>query len=364
MSDRSSPSGIITGVKGVLAIVATAVGTTAAATATGSFVPSSGPNCRIGDVISLSPRANLTASISCDGAAFVPASGLIAVRFVNVGASTSQAAVTFDAICQKGARVDLPTPFNPQTVTNGAVSSWLRVALGTITGSGYSSIPDVLNNNLPTVQTIDARRPVAATSANGLPILTCTDDALQVPLGPQNNNSTLWGFACWLRQTGGTFPTLISIDSRAGAGASASKVLIAPGAADPTRASVDVFNSISTAERDGFVNGVLLSSKWVFLTVELNLATGNNEASRAVITINGSVQTLTFTGALPSMPVLMATPTGFANLFSQNAATGSNPFVGNVGPNIYFMNAAMPGATEGLLTTAARLALMNFEAPQ
>lgn len=101
MSDRKSPSGPVSAIKGTLAIAATAVATTAAATATGSFVPSSGPGCRVGDVVSLSPQANLTASVSCDGAAFVPATGIIAVRFVNVGASTSQAAVTFDAVCAR-----------------------------------------------------------------------------------------------------------------------------------------------------------------------------------------------------------------------------------------------------------------------
>jgi hypothetical protein len=99
MSDRKSPSGPVASIKGTIAIAATPVGTTAAATATGSFTPSSGPNVKVGDVLSLSPQANLTASI---GVAFarVIAAGTVVIGFTNVGASTSQAAVTFDADAQ------------------------------------------------------------------------------------------------------------------------------------------------------------------------------------------------------------------------------------------------------------------------
>lgn len=99
MSDRKSPSGPVSSVKGTLAIASTAVATTAAATATGSFVPTSGPNVTVGSVISLSPQANLTASIAVAFARVV-ATGIVVVGFTNVGASTAQAAVTFDADAQ------------------------------------------------------------------------------------------------------------------------------------------------------------------------------------------------------------------------------------------------------------------------
>lgn len=96
MSDRKSPSGPTSSVKGTIAIAATPVATTAAATATGTFVPSSGPNVKVGDVVSLSPQANLTASVGVTFARVV-ATGIVVIGFNNVGASTSQAAVTFDA---------------------------------------------------------------------------------------------------------------------------------------------------------------------------------------------------------------------------------------------------------------------------
>ena len=96
MSDRKSPSGPVSSVKGTVAIASTPVATTAAATATGSFIPTSGPNVAVGNVVSLNPQANLTASIAIQFARVV-ATGIVVVGFTNVGASTAQAAVTFDA---------------------------------------------------------------------------------------------------------------------------------------------------------------------------------------------------------------------------------------------------------------------------
>lgn len=100
MSDRKSPSGPISSVKGIIAIAATAVAVTAAATATGSFVPTSGPNVRVGDDLSLSPQANLTASVAVAFARVV-STGIVVIGFTNVGASTTQAAVTFDATAHR-----------------------------------------------------------------------------------------------------------------------------------------------------------------------------------------------------------------------------------------------------------------------
>jgi hypothetical protein len=100
MSDRKSPSGPVSSVKGTLAIASTAVATTAAATQTGSFVPSAGPNVTdLTGIVTLSPKANLTASIAVAWARMV-ATNIIAIGFTNVGASTAQAAVTFDVDVQ------------------------------------------------------------------------------------------------------------------------------------------------------------------------------------------------------------------------------------------------------------------------
>lgn len=100
MSDRKSPSGPISAIKGTIAIAATAVATTAAATATGSFTPSSGPNVQVGYDLSLSPQANLTTTIAVSWARVLSA-GVVVIGFNNCGASTSQAAVTFDATAHR-----------------------------------------------------------------------------------------------------------------------------------------------------------------------------------------------------------------------------------------------------------------------
>jgi hypothetical protein len=104
MTDRKSPSGPVTSVKGTIAIAATNIATTAAATATGSFTANTGspaPNVltSMQGVVSLSPQANLTASVAVAWARVV-GTNLVAIGFTNVGASTAQAAVTFDADIQ------------------------------------------------------------------------------------------------------------------------------------------------------------------------------------------------------------------------------------------------------------------------
>jgi hypothetical protein len=104
MTDRKSPSGPVSSVKGTIAIASTAVATTAAATATGSFQAITGtpaPNITtaLAGVVSLSPQANLTASIAVAWARVV-ATNIVAIGFTNTGASTAQAAVTFDADIQ------------------------------------------------------------------------------------------------------------------------------------------------------------------------------------------------------------------------------------------------------------------------
>lgn len=257
---------------------------------------------------------------------------------------------------------------NPVVSTAGAVVSWLRVAQGTVTGSGYSSIPDLLDPSSPAVQSTDARRPTVATSANGLPILALASQGMSLPLTSVRNSTTQWGFGTWVKQngTGSTTHVLVSIDSAGGAGASARKLLAQPATAGLTNLNIFIFNSTSTAARRAQITGVLTLNTWKFVTFEQNLGTGGNETTRSVITVNGVVQTLSFADALGtpgSMPTSMPSPTGNIGLFCQNLSTGSNGFGGNIGPNVFIFGSAMDGATEGLLTPAARLSLMNFEAP-
>ena len=93
--DRRSPSGKASSRKGTIVLADTAVATTAAATATATF-----EGARVHDVVTVSPRAALNASLAIASARVVT-DDTIVVKFTNVGASTGTGAVTFDAVVQQ-----------------------------------------------------------------------------------------------------------------------------------------------------------------------------------------------------------------------------------------------------------------------
>ncbi len=248
-----------------------------------------------------------------------------------------------------------------QVITGGAIGAWYRVALATNAGAGLAfTLPDVLSTNHATTST-DARKPTIGSSANGLPILTCSASALQVPLSTPINGATKWGFAAWMRvTTAAGNPCPVAIDSGGGGGASLRKAFIQRDNGDSIRA----FDTQTTARRGGPTTMWVLNT-WAFCTWEMSLDTGEAESVRVVASRGGVLQTCNYAdnnGAPGTFASSMQVPTGFMNLFAQNASTGGNGWVGNIGPNIYILRARMAGATEGLLTPAARVALMNMEA--
>jgi hypothetical protein len=245
--------------------------------------------------------------------------------------------------------------FDPRE--SGAVSAWLRFSQGTVTGAGYSSVPDVLNSN-PAVQATDANRPVNGTSANGLPIATFTDDFLAWPLANgSNNQSPAWGIAFWLRCTpDGTVRRIWSIRlPGASGGASDNRIEICSDSNASRGIFADVYNSTVTARR-GAVQASFAAATWTFFTLEYDGAQGT-EAGKLLITTGGTVRTLSFSdaaGAPGAMPATLIQPTGNAHLGAQTTA-GGNPFVGDVGPNVFVLTRQ--------LTAAERAALMGFEVP-
>lgn len=88
---RVSPTGKIVGFGGTLAIASFVIATTAGATVTGSFT-----GARVNDVVNSSPQANLTGSAVSVAFSRVVSNDIIVLGFTNPGASTNQAAVTFD----------------------------------------------------------------------------------------------------------------------------------------------------------------------------------------------------------------------------------------------------------------------------
>lgn len=246
-------------------------------------------------------------------------------------------------------------PVDPVAATGGAVSSWFSLAHASsvITGSGYSSVHDILNPSSPATQSTDARRPPGATSNNGLPILNVTAATLSVPLIAARVNTLTWGFWGWVKQTS-TADALISFGTTGGAtgGNFAWFNFNTSGA----NGKVELWNGASSRRCDtAFTVG-----DWKFITLEYNSARSGD--ARFVATTNGVVQSTSFSGSLNPVPASLNAVTGSASMLSFNTG-GGFPFVGNVGPNWGFLSAAMAGASEGLLTQQARLALMSYQRP-
>lgn len=246
-------------------------------------------------------------------------------------------------------------PVDPVAATNGSVSSWFSLAhtSSVITGSGYSSVHDILNPSSPATQSTDARRPPGATSNNGLPILNVTAATLSVPLIAARVNTTAWGFWGWVKQSS-TADALISFGTTGGA--TGGNFAWFNFNTSGTNGKVELWNGASSRRCDtGFAVGA-----WKFVTLEYNSALSGD--ARFASSINGVAQTASFSGSLGAVPASLNAVTGSASMLSFNT-NGGFPFVGNVGTNFGFLSSAMTGASEGLLTQQARLALMSYQRP-
>lgn len=218
------------------------------------------------------------------------------------------------------------------TLLNGAlgkVTALLSFGGGTITGSGYSSVPDLLGGS-PAVQATDARRPAAATAANGLPIATFTDDFLSWPLSAANNSATLWGWAAWVKlanTTGNKF--LFSIINTSG-GANANKLT---GLANGNQLRIDA----SSVDRHASVGTLDTNWRFVYMGVDCAQAT---EATQVLMAIDaGAFDTVSFTAGTP-WPATLPQPTGNMLIGAQTTVP-ANPLVGSIGPLIWQFGAQL-----------------------
>lgn len=262
-----------------------------------------------------------------------------------------------------GATVGLLTPAARLALMNldtppSYASAWLRVADATITGSGVSSLPDLINTN-PAVQATDALRPPLGTSANGLPILSFTGaQHLALPTHASNANTQRRGVALWIKQavSGAYNPLFGRVNPDAGTNVYDFVLSI-----NGNAFNVDIFkpswgrNAAAPATLD---------TNWHFVTFEYDGTAAGGEANICVLTIDGVPQTCAFVqtnGAASGMPTTLTTPFGNC-IVGSHTSTGPR-FNGSIGPNIFWFSAKMAGATLGLLTPAARAELMAFEAP-
>jgi hypothetical protein len=246
---------------------------------------------------------------------------------------------------------------DPVSATEGAVTSWFSLAHpeSVITGSGYSNVHDILNPSSPLTQSTDARRPPNATSANGYPIVTVSTAAMALPIIAARSDVTTWGFWAWVKQ-GATANNMQSYRSAAGASVNRHTFFW-------QTSGTEVVSEVTSGAGSRFVGTTgHTAGAWNFLTLEFN---GNRSGdARCIITVNAAVPaTLGYaTGSgITEMPATLNAVTGTSSMFALGAA--GPYFVGSWGTNFGFFGAAMSGAEQGLLTTSARLALMNYQRP-
>jgi hypothetical protein len=246
-------------------------------------------------------------------------------------------------------------PTDPVTATSGAVSSWFSLAhpSSVVTGSGYSSVRDILNPSSPATQSTDARRPPAAVSTNGLPIVTVSASTLSVPLISARIGTTTWGFWGWLKQS----PTADAVVSFGTSGGASANFAWFNFNTTGTNCKAELWTGAQSRRCE---KGSLSTGVWKFLTIEFNGALSGD--ARYTLTIDAAPQTVTFGGSLGSVPATLPVVTGPGSLLSFTSA-GGFPFVGSLGTNFGFFGSAMSGVSAGLLTPAARLALMNYQRP-
>jgi hypothetical protein len=239
--------------------------------------------------------------------------------------------------------------FDPGTV----VSVWLR---NNVTSGNISSVTDVLNNN-PAVQAVDARRPAGATD---LIMAFATNDVLVQPLDATNNGTERWGCAFWVDHTAaGAEETYFAITNLTGV-ASAMKVEVKKITTNFLRA--DLYMDASNARRVTATTEAL-GTVPAFVTCEYNSAQSGEE-NQIVLTVNGVVCTTNNTNLIGTPDIslgLAAGVTGNLAIGNRRDSTAASALTGRLSKNLWLFNTAMAGVTQGLLTPAARTALMNFE---
>ena len=219
----------------------------------------------------------------------------------------------------------------------------------------------MLNVN-PAVQGTDAVRPALGTSANGLSLITgASGKVLTWPLAASNNGTSQWGIACHIN-TALAAGVRCVFGVRGGNGANVERFRLQVAADESVRAVVFIDDSNS---RTGLTAASQIGdSTPKLLTVEFD-GTQATEAAKLTITLDGAVKALTFTNeaGAGAIPATMTAATGNSLIGALNTGGSSQPFTGFIGPNIYIIGSKMAGATEGLLTAAARAALSGFERP-
>lgn len=235
------------------------------------------------------------------------------------------------------------------------VTGWLR-NLGA--AGALASWSNVLSPSVPAVQTTAGRQPVTEASGS---VLFDGGDVLSWPLIANMNKATgALGFALWFDPASlATNQSLVIIHNGTG-GASVTTWLMT---AQTNNFRLDVKNN-GLLGRRGAAVAVLSAGTPAFITGEFNGAM-STEATRHVVTVNGAVQTLSFSAISGGTSgTSLNNPTGNALIGgAADADVGVEPIAvgGRLSKNIWSATSAMSAATEGIWTPDARAQLMALE---
>ncbi len=223
---------------------------------------------------------------------------------------------------------------NPRTIPE--VKVWLRVDLAT--DSGTFTVPDALGGSSAT-QATAARKPTLGTTGNGLAKLTCTDDCLVLPNQAGFNNAAWFGIAMWVRPANvSTSSDLFNMTTASGG--SINRLSLRQTANDLVTFTWAADNTATRSART--TRGIMSTNVWKFIAHEFD-GTQTLEADKQRFKDMGSPialpQVVTYSDGVPTVgsPGLstLNTPTGNSLLFSRTTA-GGNPFIGDIGPDIFF----------------------------
>lgn len=235
------------------------------------------------------------------------------------------------------------------------MGAWYRFADGTVTGQGYSSVPDVLGG--PSLeQSVDARRPARVLSNNGLPCASFVDDVLAATLDPSSTAlPSVAGVAAWIRfDDVAVAQHLLAIVAVAG-GASLNRLRCYKIADD---LAFDLYPPTLGAParqlRSDLSRPVLAKGVWTFCYWDFSADAGPSESDRARLWVNASPCTNCVLSGASTVPTVLAQPTGKLLLGARSTAP-TNPFTGLVGPNLWLPKAR--------LSPTQQLALSEIEMP-
>lgn len=239
-------------------------------------------------------------------------------------------------------------PTDPVAATAGAVACWLS---NTTLSGAISSVPDLVTPGAPATQATSARQPTG--NADGTMSFSA-DDVIVVPFNSGTISTTTQGYCFWLKLNAAV-STQVPVSMTVAAGGSTSRGRLEVGGGLGTGGIMRTAGSIGGADSI-WAAGTIVAGAWQFICMEYNGAAALG--SRMNLFIDNVLKTNTS----DAMPAALTATSGTWCVGAIDTS-GANGITGSIGRNVFLLNSKMVDATRGLLTDAARSALMNYQRP-